>query len=60
MTILTAYRDYRDTFQREIFTAMGYTEIGMFSMRETIVGAVLTVMIGLVVIIQVLAQMQFA
>jgi hypothetical protein len=35
---LTAYRDYRDTFQREIFEGLGYSEIGMFSESETIVG----------------------
>ena len=52
MMLLTAYRDYRDTFQREIFEAMGYTEIGAFSISETIVGVALMVMIGLVVVIQ--------
>jgi hypothetical protein len=36
--ILTAYRDYRDTFQREIFEGLGHSEIGMFSESETIVG----------------------
>jgi len=46
---LTAYRDYRDNFQREIFEALGYGALpAAFSMTELPIGlAVMLVMVAL-------------
>lgn len=52
MALLTSYRDYRDTFQIEIFESLGYTEIGIFSLSETIVASIVTIMVALVVLVR--------
>lgn len=46
---LTAYRDYRDNFQREIFDALGYGSVpAIFSMTELPIGlAVMLAMVAL-------------